>query len=136
MSRSYTSLSEIDIARAKVMNNDKDINLHSLNGYVCENRARSRDGLVRRCMGEVLLNMDDQHISEAKDWIEKAIEKDKRNGTVLYLGWDYVVYAELFKRKGDQSRAKENLNKAIEILKSCGADGWVEKADKELASLS
>jgi len=38
---------------------------------------------------------------------------------------DHALYAELFKRKGDQSKAKENLNKAIEILKECGADGWV-----------
>ena len=52
------------------------------------------------------------------------------------LGQDYAFYAELFKRKGDQSKAKETLNKAIEILKECGADGWVEKYEKELASLS
>ena len=42
------------------------------------------------------------------------------------LGQDYALYAELFKRKGDQSKAKENLNKTIEIIKECGADGWVE----------
>jgi len=30
-----------------------------------------------------------------------------------FLGQDYVLYSELFKQKGDQSRAKENLNKAI-----------------------
>ncbi len=28
-----------------------------------------------------------------------------------------------------------NLGKAIEILKECGADGWVEKYEKELALL-
>jgi len=39
----------------------------------------------------------------------------------------------MFRRKGDQSKAKENLNKAIEIFKKCGADGWVEKYEKELA---
>jgi hypothetical protein len=52
------------------------------------------------------------------------------------LALDYAVYAELFKRKGDQSKAKENLNKAIEIFKECGADGWVERYEKELVSLS
>ena len=31
--------------------------------------------------------------------------------------------------------SRENLNKSIEILKDCGADGWVEKYEKELASL-
>lgn len=52
------------------------------------------------------------------------------------LGRDYALYAELLKRKGDQSKAKENLTEAIDILKECGADGWVKKAEKELALLS
>ena len=52
------------------------------------------------------------------------------------LGQDYALYADLFNRKGDQSKAKENLNKAIDILKECGADGWVAKYEKELAALS
>jgi hypothetical protein len=33
------------------------------------------------------------------------------------------------------SKAKENQNKAIEIFKECGADGWVEKYKKDLAAL-
>jgi len=41
----------------------------------------------------------------------------------------------LFKRKGDRLKAQENLGKAIEILKECGADGWVEKYEKELGTL-
>ena len=49
--------------------------------------------------------------------------------------YDYVLYGELFKRKGDQSKARETLGKSIEILKECGADGWVEKYEKELAKL-
>jgi len=52
------------------------------------------------------------------------------------LGRDYSLYAELFKRKGNQSKAKENRNKAIEILKECGSDGWVEKYEKELVTFS
>jgi len=28
------------------------------------------------------------------------------------------------------------MNKAIEIYRECGADGWVEKAEKELKGLS
>jgi hypothetical protein len=45
------------------------------------------------------------------------------------------AYANLFKRKGDQSKAKETLGKAIEIFRECGADGWVEKFEKELSEL-
>jgi len=58
------------------------------------------------------------------------------------MGMDYwlaitsAVYADLYRKEGDHSKAKENLNKAIEILKECGADGWVEKYEKELAAIS
>ena len=38
-------------------------------------------------------------------------------------------------RKGDLSQAKDSLNTAIEILKECGADGWVEKAQEALAEM-
>jgi hypothetical protein len=51
------------------------------------------------------------------------------------LGRDYSIYTELFKQKGDQFKAKENLVKAIDILNECGADGWVKKYEKELAEL-
>jgi tetratricopeptide (TPR) repeat protein len=87
-------------------------------------------------LAEILINIDDLHLAEAEDWIAKAIEADRRNGMMFDLGLDYALYAELFQRKGNQSRAKENLNKAIEILKACGADGWVEKYAKDLDELS
>ncbi len=82
------------------------------------------------------MNIDDQHISEAEDWVKKAIEVDKTNCTMWSLGSDYAFYAELFKRKGNPSKATENMNKAIEIFSECGADGWVGKCEKELATLS
>jgi hypothetical protein len=34
------------------------------------------------------------------------------------------------------SRAQENLNKEIEILKECSANDWVNRYEKELAELS
>jgi len=52
------------------------------------------------------------------------------------LGRDNALHAELYRRKGDQSSAKENLSKAIEIFKECGAGGWVEKTERELTALS
>ncbi|MBL7177227.1 MAG: hypothetical protein ISS66_15495 [Desulfobacteraceae bacterium] len=57
-------------------------------------------------------------------------------GMDYWLGRTHAVYANVYKEEGDQPKAKENLNKAIEILKECGADGWVEKYEKELAELS
>ena len=72
---------------------------------------------------------------EAEHWIQKAAEADQRNRMMFDLGTDYATYAKLFQRKGDRLKAQENLGKAIEILKECGADGWVEKYEKELATV-
>ena len=44
--------------------------------------------------------------------------------------------SDLFKKKDNLPKARENLSKAIDIFKECGADGWVEKYEKELAALS
>jgi hypothetical protein len=63
------------------------------------------------------------------------VEADQRYGMKFHLGNDYALYADLFKRKGDRLKARENLGKAIEILKECGAEGWVSKYEKELASI-
>ena len=52
------------------------------------------------------------------------------------LAQDYALYTDFYKRNGEPSRAKETLTKAIEIFTECGADGWVERYEKELASLS
>jgi hypothetical protein len=87
-------------------------------------------------IGEILLVLDDSFLTEAEDWIKKGIEFDKRNGMMFYLARDYTLNAELFKRKDDFPKAQENLTKAIDIFKECGADGWVEKYEKELAELS
>jgi len=40
------------------------------------------------------------------------------------------------RRKGKPTKTGENLNQAIEIFTECGADGWVDRYEKELASLS
>jgi tetratricopeptide (TPR) repeat protein len=126
----------VALARSKLMNKEKDVNLESLYAFSRNNKIRALEGWLQRCIGEILLNIDDQHISEAEHWIQKAIEADKRNQTMFWLGKDYALYADLFKRKGDRLKAQENLGKAIEILKECGADGWVTKYEKELSKLS
>ena len=58
-----------------------------------------------------------------------------RQGYPILTARDYGTYAEIYQRKGDTAKARENLSKAIEILKECGADGWVKKYKKELAEL-
>jgi tetratricopeptide (TPR) repeat protein len=131
----YVNANKIEMAIAKVMNNKKDINLNEI--FKCYNdiNFKSTESIMQSCIGEILLNIDDQHISESEDWVKRAIETHKKYDMMWYLAKDYALYAELFKRKGDMLKARENLSKAIEIFKECCADGWVEKYEKELASL-
>ena len=117
------------------MNKEKDVDLESLYAHSRNNKVKACEGWFQRYIGEILLNIDDQHLSEAEHWIQNAIEADQRNRMMFHLGQDYALYADLFKRKGDRLKAHENLGKAIEILKGCGADGWVEKGEKDLSSL-
>ncbi len=132
---SWINLWKVALTRAKVLNNDQDINMSEILGYYKYIRIKVGKGWTARYIGEILLNIDDQHISEAEDWVKKAVAEDKNNGMMWQLGRNYALYVDLSKRKGDQLKAKENLNKAIDIFKECGADGWVEKYEKELAEL-
>ena len=133
---SFMSLVRAGVARSRVMNKEREVDLESLYTHSRNNKIKTGEGLFSKYIGEILLNIDDQHISEAEHWIQKAIEADQRNRMMFHLGKDYALYADLFKRKGDRLKAQENLGKAIEIFKECGADGWVEKAEKELATIS
>jgi predicted ATPase/class 3 adenylate cyclase len=132
---SWLNAGKIYHARARVMNNEKDIDLESI--YRCEDKNKMKliEGQMAQNIGKILLNIDDRHMNEAEDWIAKAIEANKRNGVKWQLGRAHALHAELFKRKGDRSKAEKKLNKAIEIFKECVADGWVEKYEKELAEL-
>ena len=132
---SFTGYSRIALAQAKVMNNEMDINLNEIFKCHEDNIYENMEGWMSRYIANILLNIDDQHMNEAEDWIKKAIAADERNGVMFHLAQDYALYSELSKRKGDKSKAKENLNQAIEIFKECGSDGWVEKYQEILAGM-
>jgi tetratricopeptide (TPR) repeat protein len=134
--RSWLTLHKTGVAMAKVMLNEKDFDLEMLYVYLDENKLKFCENWKLRYLGEILLNIDDQHIPEAEDWIKNTIEVDRQDRMRWYLAKDYTLYAELLKRKGDKLKAKENLIKAVRIFKECGADGWVERTEKEVDSLS
>jgi predicted ATPase len=124
--------SKIYLSMVEVISNEKNINLNDLFNSLAVNKIRIFEGGMLNCIGRILLNIDDQHIFEAEDWIKRAIETNEKNGMMWHLAQDYALYADLFKRKGDFPKAQENFIKAIKIFKECGADGWVEKYEKEL----
>ena len=135
ISPSFMNSNKIALARAKVINNQKDIDLNEVFKCYEDNKWRALEGWMASYIGEILLNIDEEHMSEAEDWIKKAIGADGTNGMRWHLARDHAAYAELFKRKGDPAKAKHNLNKAIEIFKECGADGWVTRTQEALTAI-
>ena len=135
MFRSWLNWCKIALARAKVMNNEQDVDLPELYGFVAANRVKVHEGQMRKYIAEILLNLEGDHLKTAENWIHKAIAADKKNGMKFYLGRDYALSAEINNRKGDREKAKVNMNKAIDIFKECGADGWIEKYTKDPAVL-
>ena len=117
------------------MKNRKDIDLNEIFKCYEDIKTNLLNGTVLNRIGQILLNVDNQHIFEAENWIKKAIETNREYGMKWHLARDYALYAELFRRKKDIPQAREKLANAIEIFRECGADGWVQRYEKELAAL-
>jgi tetratricopeptide (TPR) repeat protein len=133
ISPSSQNMARLALALAKILGGNADIELEPLYGYQAVNKIKVQEGWIPRYLSAILSNVDVKRLSEAEDLIKRAIEADTRNGTRFSLALDFAQYAELCKRKGDLAMAKEKLNKAIEIFKECGADGWVKRSEEELA---
>jgi tetratricopeptide (TPR) repeat protein len=131
---SYINLYKLAQARIK-SRQEKNLDLASLPDFAHVVKTKVFENSAQRYMGEILLNLDDDHTPEAEEWIVKAIEADKRDGMLFYLGKDYALYAELLKRKKDLPKARESLSQAVKIFDKCGADGWKREAEKEFALL-
>jgi tetratricopeptide (TPR) repeat protein len=126
---------QLCLVRAKVLRHDGDIKLNELFAFFQNNKFKFCEGWMARNMGNVLLNMDDNHLSDAAVWFQKAIEADTRNGVRWQLARDHASYADWFKRKGDRVKASEHFQKASDIFEEGGADGWVNRTQKSLAEL-
>ncbi|MFC1856916.1 AAA family ATPase [Thermodesulfobacteriota bacterium] len=133
---SYIIWNNISIALAKVMNKEKEINLNEIFELYEDIKNKWIEGMMSNHIGKILMNIDDYQISEAEGWIKRSIGTNQKYSMTWNLAQDYALYSELYKRKGELSNANENLNKAIEIFRECGADGWIERYEKDLVSLS
>jgi tetratricopeptide (TPR) repeat protein len=131
---SEIGLYKVGLARAKVLSSGQDINVDELLEYCSNIRSKRMQNKCSRYICEILLNIDSQS-NRADEWLKKIIETDKRDNFRFFLGQDYALYAELQKRIGNRSKAKEHLSKAVEIFKECDADGWVAKYEKKLGEL-
>jgi len=131
----WLNMNQIALARANAKIDKKSINMSFLSAYAAENKLKMLAGKINRYISEIYLQYDTERTDEAEKWIIQAIKADSKNGMNWHLGKDHAIYARLCNRIGDLSKAQENLVTAIEIFKECGADGWVEKYEKELAEL-
>jgi len=130
---SWARAVKIFIEKTKRKQNYSKSDLKVLYNYAYENSMKILDGWTSRFLFEILIDIDGEPQYGAEEWIKRAIELDGKRGLRWNLAMDHAVYSDLFKKNGDTANAKENLNKAIDIFKECGADGWVEKYEKELA---
>jgi len=132
---SLARLADLGMAKCGVMLGKRDVELASLRTVAERNRIRLLESWICRSLGEIFLNLGGNQVDEAEQWVRKSIEVDARNGMRLSLAKNYGLYGKFFKQQGDKSRAREELGKAIEILKECGADGLLMKYEEEMANL-
>jgi len=136
---SWINVFKLFLARGKILNHQSAVDMHELNSLITaheKNRLAMCESFGARGIGEIFLHLDDHHMAEAEAWIKRAIEANTGYGTKWNLARDHALYADLFKKKGDIQGAKEQLTKAIDLFRECGADGWVTRTEKTLADIS
>lgn len=136
---SWINFNKLFLAKAKILNHQSAVDMHELNSLIAaheKNRLALCESFGARCIGEIFLHIDDQHMTEAEAWIKRAIEANTLYGTRWNLARDHALYAVWFKKKGNIPMAKEQLIKAIDLFRECDADGWVARTEKALAEIS
>ncbi|MEJ2282680.1 MAG: adenylate/guanylate cyclase domain-containing protein [Desulfobacterales bacterium] len=111
------------------------VDFDHLVSYANGNRSKIWEGWLYRNIAETKLFLDDQHLASAENWVNEAIKADSTNGTMLNLGRNFTLYAELYRRQGQPGDAVTALNTAVEIFQKCGSDGFLKRAEEELASV-
>ncbi len=85
----------------------RDINFAELFEHYKNNKMTVYEGFMARTIGDIMLNIDDNHLSDAEDWIKKAIDADtKKRHWPGSWQMTYALYADLFKKKGDVIQGK------------------------------
>jgi len=111
-------------------------NLKLVRAIPKKNRVKSAEGRDCRYLGKIFLHLGGEHMPEAEQWIKQAVDADDRNGMRFELGQDHALYGDFFKHRQDRNRAREQFGMAAEIMRECGADGWVDKYLREMALLA
>ncbi len=89
-------------------------------------------GWAHRLLGEIALKTDS---CQAMFHFEKALEVFRKINAENELALAYSGYGRLYKQQGNIGKAKEYLNKALDIFERLGTLSEPEKVKKELAEL-
>ena len=122
----------------EILKGEPDLDINSIGELISAHekcKIAMCESFESRYIGEIFLNIDNEHMSEAEAWIKRSIDFDVKHAIPWYLGKDYTLYADWFKKKGDMQGAKEQLTKAIDFFRECDADGWVTRTEKVLADI-
>jgi predicted ATPase/class 3 adenylate cyclase/ribosomal protein L40E len=120
----------IALSKVMVLSNDMNINLHEIVGFFGKNNFNVNRGYIARNIAEILLSLDKETITDAKSWVSKAIENDKKYNVMWSLARDYAVYANCLQMSNEQKNADEYIRKSVTTFKCCEAEGWVSKIEK------
>jgi len=135
---SWLNCQKLLVINNEILKGEPDIDINRLGALVNAHekcRLAMSESLASRCIAEIFLNIDNQHMSEAEAWIKRSIDFDTKHAIPWYLGRDYILYADWFKKKGDIQGVKEQLTKAIDFFRECDADGWVTRTEKVLEDI-
>ncbi|MCE5266251.1 MAG: AAA family ATPase [Deltaproteobacteria bacterium] len=133
---SIIRLFQTSLLRVRVLRHDRDIELGGLFECYENNKFTWSKARTARNIGDILTNIDNNHLLDAEAWFRKAIDADRKSGYRWELAQDHTCYADWFKKKGDIQGAKEQITKAIDIFRECGADGWVTRTERALAEIA
>jgi class 3 adenylate cyclase/tetratricopeptide (TPR) repeat protein len=132
---SWLTLNRMALLRAKIFAGERDNDLDSLFSSIFNNKVKIHEGILNRYIAEILMKIDPSQLDKIEDRILKAISADEKNRMKWHLGIDNALYAEFFKKKADPVQAKKKLQKAIDLMRGCGAEGWVKRYEEKLAGL-
>jgi tetratricopeptide (TPR) repeat protein len=133
---SWLNLIKVGMTRSRVLNGDLGINLAEVTNSFDQNKNRGFAGWIAQYISEILLHLDRHLIREAQEWVEKAIELDRKNGMRLLLARDYALSAKISQKMGDRERSRNVFGQAIKIFRECGADGYWRKTGREIAAVA
>jgi len=120
----------------KILDQSKEPDLSELKSKFQGVINATNKATVQPLVAEALIKSNPPQYDAAKEWIQNSIATLEEHNYKGLLWKPYVLYSELYKRQNNLPQAREQMNKAIDIMKECSADGWVDRYEKELAELN